>query len=240
VAVSAVSNVLGTINPVAEIVDLGHQNGSLVLVDAAQHTPHDQTDVQQWQADFVCFSGHKMLGPSGVGILYGRQELLEAMPPFMGGGSMISAVTVDGFVPGELPVKFEAGTPPIAQVIGLAAAIDYLQEFGLTNILQHERELTQATMDTLSQIDGLTILGPGIDDRGGIVSFVIDGLSCQDLAILLDRRGVAVRAGHHCAMPLHDYLGIRGSCRASYYLYNTLDEVYQFGESLLDVVEKLR
>ncbi len=240
VAVCAVSNVLGTINPVEELTRLAHESGAFVLVDAAQHVPHDVTDVKQWNADFATFSGHKMLGPSGIGILYGKQQLLESMPPFMGGGSMISTVTVDGFTPGELPAKFEAGTPPIAQAIGLGAAIDYLKQFEMRDILAHERQLAKETMEILQEIDGLTILGPNIEPRGGIVSFVVDGLSTQDISILVDRKGFAIRAGHHCAMPLHDHLGIRNSCRVSYYLYNTLDEVQRFGEALNGVVRKLR
>ena len=240
VAVCAVSNVLGTINPVAELARIAHASNALVFVDAAQHVPHDETDVKQWDADFVTFSGHKMLGPTGIGILYGKRELLEAMPPFMGGGSMISTVTVNGFTTGELPAKFEAGTPPIAQAIGLGTAIDYLKQFEMRKILLHERHLSQATFDVLQQVDGLTILGPDVNHRGGIVSFVIEGLSTQDVSILLDRKGIAIRAGHQCAMPLHDHLGIRNSCRASYYLYNTIDEVQQFGEALQAVVRKLR
>lgn len=240
VAVCAVSNVLGTINPVEELTRIAHEAGAVVLVDAAQHVPHDVTNVHQWDADFVTFSGHKMLGPTGIGVLYGKRQLLEAMPPFMGGGSMISTVTVNGFTPGELPAKFEAGTPPIAQAIGLGTAIDYLKRFEMGAVFAHERRLAKATLKMLQQIDGLTILGPDDEHRAGIISFVVDGLSTQDISILLDRKGFAIRAGHHCAMPLHDHLGIRNSCRVSFYLYNTLDEVHRFGEALKTVVVKLR
>ena len=240
VAFSAISNVLGTITSVPEIVELARQVGAVTLVDAAQHVPHEVTDVQQWGADFVTFSGHKMLGPSGIGVLWGRQSRLDAMPPFLGGGSMIDQVTVQGFTPGELPAKFEAGTPPIVEAIGLAAAIDYLRPLDLSSISRHEQALTVATFRDFEGIEGLQILGPSAHQRSGLVSFVVDGVSPQDISILLDQRGVAIRAGHHCAMPLHKQLGIKGSCRASFYLYNTLEEVAEFGEALRKVLSKLR
>lgn len=240
VAVAAVSNVLGVRNPVAKIVKQAKTVGAFVLVDAAQHVPHEQLSVKDWDADFVVFSAHKMLGPSGIGILYGRQALLESMPPFLGGGSMISSVTTEGFTPGELPAKFEAGTPPIVEAVGLGAAIEYLNKIGLGRIHSHEAELTKLAHELLSQISGLRILGPGPDNKAGIVSFVIEGFSTQDVSIFLDRQGVAIRAGHHCAMPLHDYLGIKNSCRASFYLYNTREEVERFVEVLTGVIEKLR
>ena len=239
VAISAVSNVLGTVVDVPEVVRRCRNVGALVTVDAAQHVPHDLTNVSNWDADFVAFSGHKMLGPSGIGILYGRQSLLESLPPFLGGGSMIGQVTVDGFTDAELPAKFEAGTPPIAEAIGLAAAIDYLNDVGIELIAQHEHELCSLAYAGLSEIEGLRILGPGPTQRAGILSFVIDGLSTQDLSIFLDRQGCAIRSGHHCAMPLHDDLGIRNSCRASFYLYNTAQEVEQFIDALKGVVAKL-
>ena len=181
-----------------------------------------------------------MLGPSGIGVVWGRQEILEAMPPFLGGGGMISRVTVDGFTPGELPAKFEAGTPPIVEAIGLGVAANYLLEIGLQEISLHERVLTERARQALAKIDGLHLLGPTRADSSGIVSFTVDGLSNQDIAIFLDRQGVAIRAGHHCAMPLHDYLGIRNSCRASFYLYNTEQEVAMFAEALQRVITKLR
>ena len=240
VSFTAISNVLGTINPVKDIVQRAHAVGAKVMVDAAQHVPHESTKVSDWDADFVCFSGHKMLGPSGIGILYGKRELLEKMPPFLGGGSMISGVTTEGFTAGELPAKFEAGTPPIAEAIGLGAAIEYIEQIGIQQIAEHEKQLTSLAYQQLSQIDGLKILGPGCENRSGILSFVVEGLSPQDLSIFLDRKGVAIRAGHHCAMPLHDRLDISASCRASFYLYNTVEEVNRFVEILQQVINKLR
>lgn len=240
VSFAAVSNVLGTIVPVRELVDLAHDAGAMALVDAAQHVPHDTTDVQAWDADFVAFSAHKMLGPSGVGILWGKQAILESMPPFLGGGSMIDRVTTNGFTQGELPARFEAGTPPIVEAIGLGAAIDYLAQFDLETIHQHESQLAGQAMVQLAEIDGLRILGPAADQRSGLVSFVIDGVSPQDISILLDQKGVAIRAGHHCAMPLHQHLEIKASCRASFYLYNTPAEVNNFTEALKAVVKRLR
>ena len=240
VAISAVSNVLGNVVPVAEMVRLARNVGAQVLIDAAQHVPHEPTNVIEWDADFIVFSGHKMLGPTGVGVLWGREELLEAMPPFLGGGSMISQVTVEGFTPGELPAKFEAGTPPIVEAIGLGVAAEYLQQIGLAEISRYERELTALAHQELATIDGLKILGPAEPDQSGILSFVVDGLSNQDISIFLDRQGVAVRAGHHCAMPLHDYLGIPNSCRASFYLYNTEQEVRLFVDAVRQVIKKLR
>ena len=239
-AVTAVSNVLGTINPVSEIVGMANEVGARVLIDAAQHVPHDETNVQDWGADFVTFSGHKMLGPSGIGVLYGKLDLLESMPPFLGGGSMISTVETSGYTQGELPARFEAGTPPIAQAIGLGAAVEYLERFNMVDVFEHERRLTIATMEKLEAIGGLHVLGPSSEDRAGIVSFTVEGLSAQDIAILLDQQGIAVRAGHHCAMPLHDDLAIKGSCRASFYLYNSLAEVERLVEALTKVVSKLR
>jgi cysteine desulfurase/selenocysteine lyase len=240
IAFAAVSNVLGTMTPVAEICELAKSVGAISVVDAAQSVPHDETDVQAWGADFVAFSAHKMLGPTGIGILWGRQELLEAMPPFLGGGSMIDQVTTEGFTDGELPAKFEAGTPPIVEAIGLGAAIKYLNHFDMEEIKEHEQTLAAATAKSLSAIDGLTVLGPPASERAGLISFVIEGVSPQDISILLDQQGVAIRAGHHCAMPLHQHLKIRSSCRASFYLYNTLAEVDLFAEALKKVVKRLR
>ncbi|HEX4147440.1 MAG TPA: cysteine desulfurase, partial [Pirellulales bacterium] len=234
VSVAAVSNVLGTINPVAEIVRQAHAAGALVLIDAAQSAPHSPTDVQQWGADFLAFSGHKMLGPSGVGVLYGRRELLEAMPPFLGGGSMIRRVRLDSFEPAELPAKFEAGTPPIVPAIGLGAAIEYLERIGMDAIREHELLLARRAHEVLSDQPGLRFLGPKPDHKAGIISFTVKGIHAHDIAQLLDRRGVAVRAGHHCAMPLHKRLGVSASARASFYFYNTLAEVDVLGEALAD------
>ena len=235
VAVAAVSNVLGTINPVEEIIATAHAAGVPVLIDAAQHVPHQLLDVQAWDADFVAFSGHKMLGPSGVGILYGRRELLEAMPPFLGGGAMIRRVRLDGFEPAELPAKFEAGTPPIVAAIGLGVAIDYLNRVGLAAIHEHECRLVHHAHGVLGEIDGLRILGPAPEHTAGIVSFVLDGVHAHDVAQRLDRDGIAIRAGHHCTMPLHKRLGVMASSRASFYLYNTPEEVDHLGTALADV-----
>ncbi len=232
VAVAAVSNVLGTINPVAELVAKAHDAGAKILVDAAQHAPHEQLDVKAWNADFVAFSGHKMLAPTGVGVLHGKRELLDAMPPFLGGGSMIRRVKLDGFEPAELPAKFEAGTPPIVPAIGLGAAIDYLQNVGLHAISQHERLLTLRAHEVLAEVGGVNIFGPAPEKKSGIVSFTVDGVHAHDVAQLLDREGVAVRAGHHCAMPLHKRLGVAATTRASFYFYNTLAEVEVFGRAL--------
>jgi cysteine desulfurase / selenocysteine lyase len=232
VAVAAVSNVLGTINPIEMIVEQAHAAGALVLVDAAQSVPHQRTDVQAWNADFVAFSGHKMLGPSGVGVLYGRRELLDSMPPFMGGGSMISRVRLGSFEPADLPAKFEAGTPPIVPAIGLGAAIDYLEAVGLPAVHAHEQLLTRHAHNVLADVGGIRFLGPAPDRKAGIVSFTVDGIHAHDVAQRLDQAGIAVRAGHHCTMPLHKHLGITASTRASFYLYNTLAEVDRLGEAL--------
>lgn len=232
VAVMSVSNVLGTINPIKEITDRAHEVGAVVLIDAAQSVPHMPTDVQALGADFLAFSGHKMLGPSGVGVLYGRQELLETMPAFLGGGSMIREVFLDRFTSADPPTKFEAGTPPIAQAIGLAAAVDYLETVGLDAIHQHEAALAKYAYEQLTAIEGVRILGPPPPDRAGMVTFVLEHESfmrghihAHDVAQELDRHGIAVRPGHHCAMPLHTRLGISASTRASFYLYNRPEEV---------------
>ncbi len=242
VAVAAVSNVLGTINPVAEIARQARAAGAVVLVDAAQSAPHLPLDVQAWGADFVAFSGHKMLGPTGVGVLWGRRELLDAMPPFLGGGSMIRRVRQTGFEPAELPAKFEAGTPPIVPAIGLGAAIDYLERIGLEAISQHEHALLQHAHEVLSQIGGVKLLGPAPEpnQKSGIVSFVVEGIHAHDVAQLLDRHGIAIRAGHHCAMPLHQRLGLTATSRASFYFYNTPAEVDALGEALRDAKRVFR
>ena len=232
VAIATVSNVLGTINPIQQIIELAHARGALVLIDAAQSVPHMATDVQALGCDFLAFSGHKMLGPTGVGVLYGRRELLESMPPFLGGGGMIRRVSLDGFEPGDLPAKFEAGTPPIVEAIALATAIDYLRQFGLGAIHEHEVALGQLAHDRLNAIKGVRMLGPAPQQKSGIVSFTLDGVHAHDVAQVLDHHGVAVRAGHHCTMPLHKRLGIAASVRASFYLYNTPAEVEQLGVAL--------
>ena len=240
VAFCAVSNTLGTINPVKQLTSMAQQAGAVVMVDAAQHVPHEPMNVTDWGVDFAAFSSHKMLGPSGIGVLYGRREILESMPAFLGGGSMIQTVTTAGFTEGDLPAKFEAGTPPITQAIGLAAAIDYLKSVGIENVATHERKLATTAHDALSKIDGLRILGPSPEHTCGIVSFVIDGVSAQDVSVLLDLQGIAIRVGHHCTMPLHNHLKISASCRASFYLYNTEQEVQQFANGLSEVLRKLR
>ena len=240
VAFAAISNVLGTIVPVEEVVKLAHSVGAIAVVDAAQSVPHEVTDVQKWDADFVAFSGHKMLGPSGIGILWGKRNLLESIPAFHGGGSMIAQCTVDGFTPGELPAKFEAGTPPIVEAIGLGAAIEYLNGLSLPAIAAHEKMLARQACEGLASIEGLTVLGPSADRRSGLVSFSIEGVSPQDISVLLDQKGIAIRAGHHCAMPLHEHLNIKASSRASFYLYNTADEVDEFVEMLKSIVGRLR
>lgn len=235
VAVTAVSNVLGTVNPVEHIIGIAHAAGALVLVDAAQSVPHRRVDVQAMDCDFLVFSGHKMLGPSGVGVLYGRREILQQMPPFLGGGSMIRRVSLQGFEPAELPSKFEAGTPPIVGVIGLGVAIDYLASVGLERIERHEARLTRRAHDVLAKVEGMRLLGPAPEHKAGIVSFVMGGVHAHDVAQMLDRAGIAVRAGHHCAMPLHQRMGISASARASFYLYNTVEEIDKLGEALTEV-----
>jgi len=236
VAVVSISNTLGTVNPISEIISKAHANGSLVLVDAAQSVPHMTTDVRAWDADFVAFSGHKMLGPSGVGILYGKEALLDAMPPFLGGGSMINEVRLDGFTTADLPAKFEAGTPPITPAIGMSAAIDYLNAIGLDAIHQHEQILVEKAYTALSQIDGLQILGPTPEHRAGLVCFAFEKIHSHEFAqVLNDRFGVAVRAGHHCTQPLHKLLGISASTRASFYLYNQPEDVDRLVEGIVEV-----
>jgi cysteine desulfurase/selenocysteine lyase len=191
-------------------------------------------------ADFLAFSGHKMLGPTGIGVLYGREELLDAMPPFLGGGSMINRVYADHFTPAELPAKFEAGTPPIAPAIALGAAIDYLNAIGIDAVERHEHELARYAYDRLQEIDGLRILGPPPETRAGLVSFVLDHPHSHDVAQLLDQQGIAVRAGHHCTQPLHDRLGIAASTRASFYLYNTPAEVDLLVETVRKIHDRFR
>lgn len=225
VAFTHMSNVLGTINPAAEIIRLAHQAGAITVVDGAQSVPHFPVDVQALGADFLAFSGHKMCGPTGIGVLYGRLSLLEAMPPFLGGGDMIRRVRLRDFTPNELPYKFEAGTPAIAEAIGLAAAVDYLEEVGLEDIARHEQEIVAYAMERLEEIPGVRLYGPPAAARGGVISFVLEGVHAHDVAQVLDREGVAVRAGHHCAMPLHEKFHLSATTRASFYLYNTMEEV---------------
>jgi cysteine desulfurase/selenocysteine lyase len=232
VAVTGMSNVLGTINPVGTIAARARGVGAVVLVDGAQSVPHEPVDVQGLGIDFLVFSGHKLYGPTGIGVLWGRRELLEAMDPFLGGGNMISRVWSDRFEVGALPAKFEAGTPPIAEAIALGTAIEYVESLGFEAIGAWEHQLTVDAYSRLSQIEGLQILGPGVDHRGSIISFAVEGLQASDLAAVLDTRGIAVRAGHHCTMPLHDRLGISASTRASLAFYNTPAEIDQLCEGI--------
>ncbi len=219
------SNVLGTINPAKEVIASAHQAGALALVDGAQSVPHFPVDVQDLDADFLAFSAHKMAGPTGIGILYGKEALLNKMPPFMGGGDMIKKVHLRDFVPNDLPYKFEAGTPAIAEAIGFGAAVDYLTEIGMENVALHERELTLYALESLSEISGVKVLGPSSANKGGVAAFTLDGIHPHDIAQVLDSEGIAVRAGHHCAMPLHDKLQIQASTRASFYLYNNTADI---------------
>jgi cysteine desulfurase/selenocysteine lyase len=237
---TAVSNVLGTVNPVRSLVDAAHSVGALAMVDAAQAVPHMAVDVQAWDCDFMAFSGHKMCGPTGIGILYGKRELLEAMPPFMGGGDMILRVRLEESTWNELPWKFEAGTPAIAEAVGLGAAVDYLSGIGMEEIHAYEQYITGYALEALSDVPGITILGPSAAQKGGLAAFTLSGIHPHDIAELLDKRGIAVRAGHHCAMPLHHKLGINASTRASFYLYTTRDEVDQLVEGLHSVREIFR
>ncbi len=230
VAVTAVSNVLGTINPISAIVQAAHSVGSLVLVDAAQAIPHGGVDVQAMDADFVVFSGHKMLGPTGIGVLYGKQVCLESMPAFLGGGNMIKSVSVTGFVAADVPHRFEAGTAPIVEAIGMLPAVEYLESIGHQPIIEHERMLVREVHRRLAGVKGLKIFGPAVESKSGIVTFSIDGLHPDEVGRRLDAHGIAIRVGHHCAMPLHARLGLASSCRASFYLYNTLEDVSRFCE----------
>ncbi len=225
VAFGQVSNALGTINPATEMVAAAKAAGATVLVDGAQGAPHQGVDVRALGCDFYAFSGHKMLGPTGAGILYGRRELLEALDPFMSGGDMIKTVRVEGTTYHDLPWKFEAGTQAIAEVIGLGAAVDYLTALGMDAVRAHEREITEYAFEALSDIEGLTLYGPPPSRRAGVISFSIEGIHPHDLATIADRDQVCLRAGHHCAMPLMTRLGVAATARASFYVYTQKDEV---------------
>ena len=231
-AFTAMSNVLGTINPVAELVEQAHAVGAIAVVDGAQSVPHLATDVQALDADFLALSAHKMLGPTGIGALYGKRALLEAMPPFLGGGDMIREVKMAGSTWNDLPYKFEAGTPAIAEAIGLGAAVDYLNALGMDWVAAHEREITTYAWEQIHQVEGVRVLGPGPDQRGGLLAFVLGDIHPHDVAAVLDMEGVAVRAGHHCAQPIHDHYGISATTRASFYVYNTREEVDRFVAAL--------
>jgi cysteine desulfurase/selenocysteine lyase len=225
VACGLVSNSLGTINPVEQLAAWAHEREAIMVVDAAQAAPHRQLNVQALGCDFLAFTGHKMCGPTGIGILWGRRELLEEMSPFELGGEMIRKVTIEKTTWNELPHKFEAGTPPIAQAVGLGAAIDYLTEVRLEAVEQHEAELTAYAWGRLSEVPGLTLYGPPPDRRGGIISFNLDGIHPHDVAQVVDSEGVAVRAGHHCNQPLMTSLGVNATTRASFYLYTVPEEI---------------
>jgi len=235
VSIMQVSNVLGTINPVKEIAEIGHANGAVMVVDGAQSTPHMKVDVQDLDCDFFAFSGHKMGGPTGIGALYGKKELLEKMEPIEFGGEMIDFVNLYESTWKELPWKFEGGTPIIAGAIGLGAAIDFLEEVGLDNIQAHEHKLAQYALDRLSQVDGITIYGP--KERAGVVTFNIEDVHPHDVATVVDADGIAIRAGHHCAQPLMKYLNVSSTARASFYLYNTEEEVDKLVSSLIKTKE---
>jgi cysteine desulfurase/selenocysteine lyase len=235
VCVTHMSNVLGTINPVTDIAARAHAAGALMLVDAAQSVPHMPVDVQTLGADFIAFSGHKMCGPTGIGVLWGRQALLEAMPPFMGGGDMIRRVYLDSFKPNELPYKFEAGTPAIAEAVALGAAVDYLTGVGMPAIQAHEREIVTYALDRLEEVPGVKVYGPPAERRGGVAAFSLENVHPHDVAQVLDRDGIAIRAGHHCAMPLHDRYNLPATSRASFYLYNVPEEVDRLIDGLYKV-----
>ena len=232
VAVTAMSNVLGTIIPLDEVGQRARQVGAKFLVDAAQGVPHLRMDVRALKVDFLAFSGHKMCGPTGIGVLYGRQELLEAMPPIVGGGDMVLHVDREGAEWNDLPYKFEAGTPPIAQAIGLGAAVQYLCKLPWAQVLHHHHQLVARAEQRLSAIPGIHLLTPPVNENGGVVSFTVDHVHPHDLAQILDRAGVAIRAGQHCAMPLHQNLGLAATARASFYLYNRLEEIDVLAEAL--------
>jgi cysteine desulfurase/selenocysteine lyase len=224
-AVTEMSNVLGTINPLPELIAEAHELGVVTLVDGAQSVPHLPVDVTALGADFYAFSAHKMCGPTGIGVLYGKRQLLEDMPPFLGGGEMIKRVQFRSFKVNDLPHKFEAGTPPIAEAIGLGAAVDYLEGLGMEAVRQHERELIDYALEQLAGIPGLRVFGPPASQKGGVASFYLDGVHPHDIAQVLDHHGVAVRAGHHCAQPLHNKFEIPATARASFYIYNTCEDV---------------
>ena len=237
VAVAHMSNVLGSITPIRELSEMAHAAGALLVVDGAQAVAHFPVNVQELGCDFYAFSGHKMMGPTGVGVLYGKHAHLERLPPFLYGGDMIREVRFDDSTWNDLPWKFEAGTPNIAGVIGLGLAVDYLKKIGMEKIQEHEEELTAYACEKLRGIQGLTIYGPQqVHDRGGVISFNVEGIHSHDIATLLDREGVAVRGGHHCAMPLMNLLGISGSARASFAVYNTKEDV----DKLVMAIEKAR
>jgi cysteine desulfurase/selenocysteine lyase len=232
---TAMSNVLGTITPVAQLCRAAHDAGAIAIVDGCQYVPHNVTDVQAWDADLLAFSSHKLCGPSGIGVLWGRETLLDSMPPFLGGGNMIADVRFDGFTTAELPAKFEAGTPPITEAVGLGAAIDFLTGLGMANIRQHEIDIAQYAISTLTERFGDDICLHGsrnVEVRGATFSFAFRDIHPHDLSQVLDQRNVCVRAGHHCAKPLMRLMGVNATARASFYLYNDTDDVDVLADAL--------
>jgi len=229
------SNMVGTINPVAEMTRLAHQAGALVIVDGAQSVPHLPVDVRKLDVDFLAFSAHKMCGPTGIGALYGKEALLEKMPPFLGGGDMIKRVYLREFSPNALPHKFEAGTPAIAEGIGFGAAIDFLESVGMDKIHQHEQHLVSYALERLEEVPGIRVYGPKAEHKGGVMSFTFDGVHPHDVAQILDTKGIAVRAGHHCTMPLHERFSLPATTRASFYLYTLEEEIDRLIEGLYEV-----
>ncbi len=239
VAIAHISNSLGTINPIKQIIAMAHQAGAKVLVDGAQSAPHFKIDVQDLDADFFVFSGHKIMGPTGIGILYGKAELLDQMPPYQGGGDMIETVAFPQTTYNVPPLKFEAGTPMIAEVMGLGVALDYIQALGLESIQQWERELVVYATDQLEQIPGLTIIGQAAE-KGALISFVVEGVHSLDIGTLLDLKGIAIRTGHHCAQPVMRFFNVPSTARASFACYNTKEEIDYFVASLRDIVHQLK
>ncbi|MFA5873737.1 MAG: cysteine desulfurase [Anaerolineales bacterium] len=225
VAFSGMSNVLGTFNPAAEMIRLAHEAGALALVDGAQSVPHLPVDVQALDVDFLAFSAHKMLGPTGIGALYAKAKLLEAMPPFLGGGEMIKTVHLRSFSPNDIPHKFEAGTPAIVEAVGFGAAVGYLTGVGMDAVAAHEHEMIAYALERLEEIPDVRVLGPAAEKKGGVAAFTLEGVHPHDVAQILDHYGVAVRAGHHCAQPLHEKFGITATTRASFYIYSVKEEV---------------
>jgi cysteine desulfurase/selenocysteine lyase len=235
VAFTHMSNVLGTITPAKEIIRLAHAAGAITVLDGAQSVPHFPVDVQDLDADFLAFSSHKMLGPTGIGALYGRKKLLEDMPPFLGGGDMIKRVYLREFAPNTIPYKFEAGTPAIAEAVGFGAAVDYLQAVGMDAIAAHEKAIIAYALDRLAEVPGVKVFGPSAEHKGGVAAFTLGDIHPHDISQVLDQYGIAIRAGHHCAQPLHDRFGLPATARASFYLYSTEAEVDKLAEGLYKV-----
>jgi len=234
VSITHISNVLGTINPVKKLAEMAHDMGALFIVDGAQGVPHLQVNVQDLGCDFYAFSGHKMLGPTGIGTLWGKTELLNEMDPFMGGGEMIETVTMESSTWNEIPYKFEAGTPNFAQAVGLGAAVDYLKTIGMSTIAEHEKKLTAYALNKINQIEGIRIHGSA-DERAGVISFNVDGIHPHDLAQFLNEDNIAIRVGHHCAQPLLSTLGETATARLSFYIYNDESDVDKFYDSLTNI-----